>query len=63
MKDFSYLQKLFTFKKVIFDSSNDYYYLRQAVKELDRSGLKYHNVRENGAFIIDVDRNNKVPFF
>ena len=63
VKDFSYLQKLFTFKKVIFDSSNDYYYLQQAAKELDRSGLKYHNVRENGAFIIDVDRNNKVPFF
>ena len=54
VKDFAHLQKLFTFKKVIFDSSNDFYYLQQAVRDLNRLGLKYHNVKEKGAFIIDT---------
>jgi hypothetical protein len=43
--------RLFTFKKIIIDSSNSWYYRKKILKLLDENSIEYYDVSNKGAFI------------
>lgn len=52
--DIKQIQRLFQFKKIIFDSSNSYYHLRDYENRCKEFNIPYHSVKENGAFKIEI---------
>ena len=44
----------FNFEKIIFDSSNSYYKIKIWTEECHSSGIKYHSISDQGAFIIHL---------
>lgn len=48
----SYILNVYDFDYLIIDGSVPYYLASQLIDEADDLGIKYHNVREDGAFLI-----------
>ena len=48
----SYLLNVYDFDYLIIDGSVPYYLASQLIDEADDLGIKYHNIREDGAFLM-----------
>jgi len=55
----THLQKNINFKEVIFDSSNSFYRIEKWKTECQKLHFKYFNVKENGAYILHLGREEK----
>ncbi len=55
--DISQLLNYYDFKTLIFDSSNTSWSIKKWVKSCEELGIPYHNVRQDGAFVIDLTGN------